>query len=103
MCHDADNQRGKGHSANRQLQDDAQIGAKIPPDRKKRARHQQRRQEQHQRQIGIEPQIRRAGNQRQHHPADDQGCGRRQMQSPGRQLQGDHNAHQRQDKREKRH
>ncbi len=97
MRHHPHHQRGERHRPHRQLQDDAQIGAEIPPHREKRARHQQWRQEQHQHQIGVELQIRRAGDQRQHHTAHDQRRRRRQMQPPRHQFQRHHHAHQQQD------
>ena len=88
----SDNSNGSGGEddrADRQLENDPQVGAKVAPDGEIGSGQQQWGQEKHQGQVRIELDVRCAGNQRQRDAAEDEGCGRRHAQAAREQLQRD--------------
>ena len=102
MRHNADDQGRERDRADRQLKNDAQIGAKVPPDGKIGTGEQQRRQKQHQCQVRIELDIRRARNNRKRDAAEDKGRRGRHADAARKQFQAEHDRHQQKDELEPR-
>jgi hypothetical protein len=93
----ADHQRREEDRTDRELQDDPDVGAKIPPRGEPGARHQQRRQKQHQHQVGIKLDIRRTGDHGKADPAQNQRRRARQLKPSRDQVEHHNDGHQQQD------
>jgi hypothetical protein len=93
----ADHEGGEEDGADGELQDDAQIGAKIPPGGEPGARHQQRRQKQHEHQLGVDLDIRGARDQCEADTAEDQCSRARELKTPRDHVEQNDDSHQQQD------
>jgi hypothetical protein len=97
LGHPTHQQRGERHGPNGEQDDGTQLGAKVSPHGEISAGQQERRQEQHHDEIGIEFHRRRTGHRREHHAADHQGGRRRKRQAPANDRQYQRNRQQPED------
>ena len=93
----ADGQRGEQDRADGEAEDARKVAAEAAEGGVIGAVHQQRRQEEDQRQLGIEGDRRQAGDEGQQAAADQQGGGGRQAGALRRPVKRDHHAEQRKD------
>jgi hypothetical protein len=89
MRDEADRERGEDDRADGERQDSGQMPSEPAERSEIGAVQQQRRQEQHQRQFGIECDGRQSRDERKHAAADQQSGRWRELQPPRRPMQRD--------------
>jgi hypothetical protein len=76
--------RGGQHEPHGEQGDRAQIGAQVAQVRKERAEVEQRRQEDDEDEVGLQPHVRQHGQRAHHRPAEHEQDGVRDLQAVGR-------------------
>jgi hypothetical protein len=93
---DADTEGREGDRAHRQLKDDAQVRAEIAPHGGIGTRREERWEKQHQCQVRIEVDGRRARDECQRSAPENESCGGRHAQAARQQFEADDHAHEKQ-------